>query len=417
MLRGDLHVGVKIPTLGHVPTFVDTDLIPYTRHDLDDDDIAAVTAVLRGDWLTQGPVIAEFEKALAHRVEARHVVAVANGTAALHLACLAAGIGPGDQVLTSPITFAASGNCALYCGADVGFVDIRGDTYCLDASKLEAALTPRTKAVIPVDFTGQPCDIDEILAIARRHDLVVIEDAAHALGASYKGRPVGGLADMTMFSFHPAKHVAMGEGGAIATNSDTLAARLRLLRTHGITNADDAMLLSDQASDGASGAGRAPWYYEMQTLGFNYRVTDIQCALGLSQLGKLESSLARRQAIAARYSSGFAESPLLRVPYQAPDRCNAWHLYVLGLRLDRMGKTRRQVFEKLRAQGIGVHVHYIPLHLQPYYRQRFGTGRGDFAVAEGYYDSCLTLPMYASLSDGECDRVIDAVLRTVTEAA
>lgn len=389
-------------------------VIPYTRHDLDDADVAAVAAVLRGDWLTQGPAIAEFERKVAERVGARHVIAVANGTAALHLACLAAGIGPGDTVVTSPITFAASGNCALYCGAEVRFADIRPDTYCMDPARLEAALTPATKAVIPVDFTGQPCDMDEIMAIATARGLTVIEDAAHSLGATYKGRKVGQLAHMTTFSFHPAKHVAMGEGGAIATDDDALARRLRLLRTHGITNADADMMLPEQAADGDAAQGRAGWYYEMQALGYNYRVSDMQCALGLSQLAKLDASLARRREIAARYTAAFAPSPLLLPPHQLEDRQNAWHLYMLRLRLDRMSKTRRQVFDQLRAQGIGVHVHYIPLHLQPYYRQHCNTKPGDFPQAEAYYASALTLPMYASLTDADCDRVIAAVLQTVS---
>jgi UDP-4-amino-4,6-dideoxy-N-acetyl-beta-L-altrosamine transaminase len=396
-----------------------TDFIPYARQSLDEDDIAAVVEVLRGDWLTQGPTIAAFEAAIAERVGAAHGIAVATGTAALHCACYAAGVGPGDEVITAPITFAASGNCALFLGAEVRFADIRPDTYCLDPDKLEAAITPRTKAIIPVDYTGQCCDIDDINAIAARHGIAVIQDAAHALGATYRGRPVGGLADMTIFSFHPVKHIAMGEGGLIAVDDGELADKLRLFRTHGITNDDARMTLPQQAADndGPHGerrndAGRAPWYYEMQALGYNYRITDIQCALGLSQLGKLDRFLERRREIAARYSQAFADSPYLMPPHVEPDREHAWHLYMLRLKLERMEKTRRQVFEELRAQAIGVHVHYIPLHLQPYYRDAFGHRRGDFPEAEAFYDAALTIPLFPAMSDDDCGRVIAAVLET-----
>ncbi|MBT3169901.1 MAG: UDP-4-amino-4,6-dideoxy-N-acetyl-beta-L-altrosamine transaminase [Rhodospirillaceae bacterium] len=395
--------------------------IPYARQSLDEDDIAAVVEVLRGDWLTQGPNITAFETAIAERVGAKHGIAVATGTAALHCACYAAGVGPGDEIITAPITFAASGNCALYLGANVKFVDIRADTYCLDPAQLEAAITPRTKAIIPIDYTGQPADMDEINEIAARHGIAVIEDSAHALGAAYKNRPVGSLAAMSIFSFHPVKHVAMGEGGLIATDDDELAAALRLFRTHGITNSDAAMRLSDQAADRdneghgeANATDRAPWYYEMQELGFNYRITDIQCALGLSQLTKLDGFLARRREIAARYSTAFGQSELLIPPHQEADRESAWHLYMLRLWLDKLSKSRRQIFEELRARKIGVHVHYIPLHLQPYYRDKFGYKRGDFPQSEAYYDAALTIPLFPAMSDDDCQRVIDAVLACVS---
>ncbi|MDP6787228.1 MAG: UDP-4-amino-4,6-dideoxy-N-acetyl-beta-L-altrosamine transaminase [Rhodospirillales bacterium] len=399
---------------------MDESFIPYARQSIDDDDIAAVAEALRSDWLTQGPRVAAFEEAVAKRAGAKHGIAVATGTAALHAACRAAGVGPGDEVITAPVTFAASGNGALYLGASVRFADIRPDTYCLDPGKLEAAITPRTKAIIPVDQTGQPCDMDEINAIARKHGVKVIEDAAHALGATYKGRPVGGLADMTVFSFHAVKHVTTGEGGMIVTDDDALAAVMRQFRTHGITNDAARMTLADQAADtdtpataGRNAATPAAWYYEMQDLGFNYRITDIQCALGLSQLAKLDRFVERRREIARRYTEAFAASPVLVVPHQEADRESAWHLYMLRLGLEGMTKTRRQVFDELRAKGIGVHVHYIPLHLQPYYRDRFGTKRGDFPQAEAYYDSALTVPLFPALTDDECGRVIAAVLETV----
>jgi perosamine synthetase len=388
-------------------------MLPYTHHTLDERDIAAVVEVLHGNWLTQGPKIAQFEAALAERVGARHAVVVSSGTAALHLACLAAQLGPGNEIITSPITFAASGNAARYVGAEVRFADIRPDIYCVDPKVIEAAITPRTKVLIPVDFAGQPCDLEPIMTLADKHGLTVIEDAAHALGATYRGRPVGAIAHMTVFSFHPAKHVAMGEGGAVMTDDDALAARLRLLRTHGITSDDAAMRIAEQAAEGSSVGKRAPWYYEMQTLGFNYRTTDISSALGLSQLGKLDASLERRHVIATRYSIAFAGSNLIAAPHQEADRESAWHLYVVRLNLAILAKSRRQIFDELRGHGIGVHVHYIPLHLQPYYRDRYGHRRGDFPVAEAYYDSCLTLPLFPSMSDGDVEMVIDRVLETV----
>lgn len=394
--------------------------IPYARQSLDEEDIAAVVKVLRGDWLTQGPNIAAFEAALAARVGAKHAVAVATGTAALHCACYAAGVGVGDEIITAPLTFSATGNCALYLGASVKFVDIRADTYCLDPEKLEAAITPNTKAIIPIDYTGQPADMDEINEIAMRHGIAVIEDSAHALGATYKGRPVGSLAAMSIFSFHPVKHLAMGEGGLIATDNDELAAALRLFRTHGITNDDAAMRLVLQASDKESGGraaynadDRAPWYYEMQELGFNYRITDIQCALGLSQLTKLDQFIARRREIAEMYNTAFGRSKLIILPHQEVDRESSWHLYMLRLRLGSLTISRRQIFEQLRARGIGVHVHYIPLHLQPYYQDKFGYRRGDFPESEAYYDAALTIPLFPAMRDSDCERVIEAVLACV----
>ena len=395
-------------------------IIPYGRQWIDDDDVAAVAEALRADWLTQGPTIAEFERAVAARVGAKHGVAFANGTAALHAACFAAGMGPGDEVITSPITFVASANCALYLGARIAFADIRPDTYCLDPEKLELAITPATKAIVAVDHTGQPCDLGEIGAIAKHHRITLIEDAAHALGATYRGKPVGSLSDMTMFSFHPVKHITTGEGGMITTEDPDLARKMRVFRNHGISRDAASMGLGDQAADNVGGVkpGRnpatpAPWYYEMQALGFNYRITDIQCALGLSQLKKLDRSLERRREISQRYTDAFANSRVLVTPYQEPDRESAWHLYVIRLRLDAMAKTRRQVFEDLRHGNIGVNVHYVPVHLQPYFRERFGFSRGDFPEAEAYYDGAITLPLHPTMTDEDCARVIDAVLGAV----
>jgi len=404
-----------LKTMNEIKTY-----IPYGKQSLSDEDIEAVVKVLKSDWITQGPVIAEFEAAIAAKVNARYGVAVATGTAALHCACFAAGVQAGDEVITSPVTFAASGNCALFLGASVKFVDIRPDTYCMDPRKLETAITDRTKAIIPVDFAGQPCDMDEISAIARQHGISVIHDAAHSLGATYKSRPVGSLADMTIFSFHPVKHITTGEGGMIVTDSEEMTAKLKLFRTHGITNNDNQMILNDQAADNENSftdrsgpPSRAPWYYEMQALGYNYRITDLQCALGLSQLNKLDAFIERRRQIADRYNESFGQHPNLIIPYLEADRQSAWHLYMLRLRLDKIKKTRRQIFEELRALKIGVHVHYIPLHLQPFYRDRFGTKRGDFPEAEAYYDSALTIPLYPAMTEQDCERVITGVLKTV----
>jgi UDP-4-amino-4,6-dideoxy-N-acetyl-beta-L-altrosamine transaminase len=394
--------------------------IPYGKQCIEEDDIAAVVKTLKSDWLTQGPMIAEFEKAVARKTGARYAVAVATGTAALHCACFAAGVKEGDEIITSPITFAASGNCALFLGGSVRFVDINPATYCMDVQKLEAAIRKKTKAVIPVDFTGQPCDIEEINAIASKHNLRVIEDAAHSLGATYNGKPVGSLAEMTIFSFHPVKLITTGEGGMIVTNSEVAAKKLRLFRTHGITNNDEAIIFPRQAADNENIKQRkknyntrSPWYYEMQELGYNYRITDLQCALGLNQLRKLERFVTRRRMIAKRYNEAFAQSPYLVTPYVQPNSESAWHLYVLRLRLEKMSKTRREVFEELRSSGIGVQIHYIPLHLQPYYRHRFGYKRGDFPEAEAYYDSSISLPLFPGMSEGDCERVISCVLKSV----
>lgn len=396
--------------------------IPYSRQWLESDDIEEVIKVIKSDWITQGPKIKEFEEAVSGYTGAKYAVAVATGTAALHCACFAADVGKDDEIITSPLTFAASGNCGLFLGAKVKFVDIRPDTYCMDPRKLELAISRRTKAIIPVDFTGQPADIDEISSIAEKHGVTVIEDAAHSLGATYKKNKVGSLADMTILSFHPVKHITTGEGGMVLTDDMKFAGEMRLFRTHGITSEDGAFKFPDQAADNDSGYAKnrnpktkAAWYYEMQALGYNYRITDIQCALGLSQLKKLDRFVARRRQIARRYNDAFGKSPYLIMPCQEPDRESSWHLYMLRLRLERISNTRRQIFDELRAKGIGVHVHYIPLHLQPYYRERFGYKRGDFPEAEAFYDSAITIPIFPSMEDADCNRVIEAVLETVDQ--
>ncbi len=379
--------------------------IPYARQDVDDQDVQAVVEVLRGDWLTQGPAIEAFERGLAAACAARHAVAVSNGTAALHLACRALGLGPGDRLWTSPNTFVASANCALYCGAAVDFVDIDPRTYNLSVERLAEKLTRAErdgtlpKVVVPVHFAGQPCEMAAIGELKRRYGFFVLEDGSHALGGAYRGEPIGcgRHSDATVLSFHPVKIVTTGEGGAVVTNDPALAERVALLRTHGITR-DAARMVGDS---------HGGWYYEQVELGFNYRITDLQAALGLSQLRRLEAFVAARHRIAARYDEAFAALPLT-VPYQHPDGRSAYHLYPIRLRLGELGKTRREVFDALRARGILVNLHYIPVHTQPYYR-RLGFSPGDFPEAERYYQEALSLPMFAGLSAEDQERVIQTL--------
>jgi UDP-4-amino-4,6-dideoxy-N-acetyl-beta-L-altrosamine transaminase len=381
-------------------------LLPYGRQSLNEEDIQAVVDVLRSDWLTQGPAVESFERAVADYCGVKYAVAVANGTAALHLAALAAGFGAGDEVVTSPVTFVASANCILYAGATPVFADIDPRTYCIDPEQVKTRLSPRTRGLIPVHFTGQPCDMAALKAIADAHQLIVIEDAAHAIGATYdvagQAYKVGSCAhsDMTIFSFHPVKHMTTGEGGMITTNDPALYERLYLLRTHGITKDPDRLTRND-----------GPWYYEQQVLGFNYRITDMQSALGLSQLKRLDDFVARRRQIAAHYTRALSPCDELIVPAQRPAAHSSWHLYMLGLR----SLDRRCVFETLRSRGLGVNVHYIPVHLQPYYQDKFGCKEGDYPQAEAYYRGAITLPIFPAMTDSEVQQVIDTVLATVTE--
>ncbi len=374
-------------------------MIPYGRQTIDEADIEAVVKVLKSDFLTTGPVIEEFERRVAEYTGTKYAVAIANGTAALHAACFAAGIGEGDEVITSPITFAASANCALYCGATPVFADIDPKTYNIDPQDIERKITERTKAIIPVHFTGQPCDMDEIHAIAKKHGLMVIEDGAHALGAEYKGAKIGGLSDMTEFSFHPVKHITTGEGGMILTNNEELYERLKLFRTHGITR--DVRFM--EKNDG-------PWYYEQIDLGYNYRITDFQCALGISQMDKLPGFLARRREIARIYDEAFAGKVNIEIPFQKEGCTNAYHLYVIRVK---NGK-RKEVFEQLRGAGIGVNVHYIPVYKHPYY-QKHGYDNVCCPNAEAYYNECISIPMYPGLTAEEQQYVIEKVMEYTNE--
>lgn len=377
-------------------------MIPYSRQHIDEEDIKAVVEVLRSDWITQGPKIAEFEKKVADYCGSKYAVAVNSGTAALHLACLAAGVSPGDEVITSPITFVASANCALYVGAKPVFADIRPDTYCIDPAEIEKRITGKTKAIIPVDFAGHPCKMDDINKIAKDKGIVVIEDAAHSLGAEYKGKKVGSLADMTTFSFHPVKHITTGEGGMIVTDNKEYYERLLLLRSHGITR-DSALFTSSNSRS------TAPWYYEMQELGFNYRMADFQCALGISQLAKLDTFIKRRREIAAAYNEAFREMGNVISPVEMPNCKSSYHLYPIQI----ANRERDIIFNSLREKGIGVNVHYIPVHLQPYYRKKFGYGKGDFPKAESYFARCVSLPIHQGMTDEEMEYVRTTVSKRI----
>lgn len=374
-------------------------MIPYSRHCIDEDDIQAVVEVLRSDWLTTGPKVEEFEKVFAEFVGTNEAIALSNGTAALHAALHALNIEPGDEVIVPAMTFAATANCIVFQGGNPIFADVDPDTLLVGPVQVETKITPRTKAVIAVDYAGQPCDYDDLVAIADQHSLVLVADACHALGAGYKGRMVGSLAELNAFSFHPVKHIATGEGGMITTNDPHLAKRMRAFRNHGIT------------LDHHQRAAQGSWFYEMVELGYNYRLTDFQCALGLSQLKKLPDWVARRQKIARCYDIAFSGLDTLKPLRLRPEVSHAYHLYVVQLDLDKLNTTRAQIFSELRARGIGVNVHYIPAHLHPYYRKRFGTGVGSCPVAEAAYDRILSLPIYPLMSDAN----VDEVIRTVSE--
>jgi perosamine synthetase len=372
-------------------------LLPYGHHSISEDDIQAVVETLRSDWLTTGPKVAEFEEAMAAWVGAKHAVSFSSGTAALHAAAFTAGLKPGDEVITSPMTFAATANCVLYQGATPVFADVSSDTLNLDPDLASARLTSRTKAILPVDYAGHPADLDSILQLAERHGLAVIEDACHALGAEYRGRRVGSIAHMTVFSFHPVKHLTTGEGGMVTTDNPEFAETLRRFRNHGIS------------SDARQRQMLGQWHYEMVLLGFNYRLTDIACALGLQQLARLEVNLARRRQIAARYAAAFQNLPGVLPPQVRSDVSPAWHLYPIRLELKKFSAGRSDVFRALRAENIGVNVHYIPVHLHPYYRDRFGYRGGEYPVAEAAYECLVSLPMFHGMSDQDVEDVIAAV--------
>ena len=381
------------------------DYIPYGRQNITEADIDAVVNVLRSDWLTQGPMIDQFEQAIANYCGAQYAVAVSNATAALHLACLAIGIGPGDILWTSPNTFVASANCARYCGANVDFIDIDPQTYNLSVRSLETKLETAAKngtlpkVILPVHFAGQSCEMQAIETLAETYEVKVIEDASHALGGKYQNKPIGScqFSEMAIFSFHPVKMITTGEGGMVVTNSPELYQKLKQLRSHGITQDPNLMT---QESPG-------PWYYEQQILGFNYRLTDIQAALGTSQLQRLDHFVKRRQEIADRYHEKLQGLPIEN-PIVLPSNQSSYHLYVIRLKLDQLTRSKSEIFSELRQKGIGVQVHYIPVHTQPYY-QKIGFKLGQFPKAEFYYQEALSLPIHYDLDDKEQDYIVQAL--------
>ncbi len=406
-------LSTKLETLAiHGGTPVREKLLPYGRQSLDDADIQAVVEVLKSDWLTTGPKIGEFEERFAAWVGARHAVSFSSGTAALHGAAFAAGLGPGDEAITTPMTFCATANCILYQGATPVFADVSADTLNLDPREVTKKLSTRVKAIIAVDYAGHPAALDELGELAkaqvRAPGTLLIEDASHALGAEYRGKRVGGIADMTVFSFHPVKHLTTGEGGMVATNDARLAETLRRFRNHGIS------------SEARQRQEEGQWFYEMVLLGFNYRLTDIACALGLSQLGKLAANLARRREIAAQYTAAFRDlsgifSPTIVVPTVREGVTPAWHLYPIRLRLEMLAVGRGEIFRALRAENIGVNVHYIPVHRHPYYRERFQSkSKVSYPVAEDAYQRLISLPMFHSMTAQDVADVIHALRKVVT---
>lgn len=375
-------------------------MIPYGRQTIEEDDVQAVVDVLRSDYLTTGPKIAEFEKMIADYVGAKYAVAISNGTSALHAACFAAGIQPGDEVITTPLTFAASSNCVLYCGGTPVFADVDPKTYNIDPEDIRRKITDKTKAIIAVHLAGQPCDMDEIHKIAKEHDLLVIEDGAHALGSMYKGKKVGTLSDMTTFSFHPVKPITTGEGGMIVTDNEEFYKKMMLFRSHGITRDENLMTRND-----------GPWFYQQLDLGYNYRITDIQCALGCSQMKKLDRFLSRRKEIVARYNEAFADCENIVTPYQLPETESGWHLYIVQVK----NCDRRKVFEALREQGIAVNVHYIPVYMHPYY-QEHGYKEIHCRKAEEVYSHIISLPLYPTLTEEQQEFVIQGIKQCVEHA-
>ena len=373
--------------------------IPYARQWIEDEDIMVVAASMDGDWLTQGPGVKAFEDAVADYCGARYAVAVNSGTAALHLASLVAEVRKGDEVITSPITFVASANCVLYCGGRPVFADICPDTMNIDPDAIKKKITSKTKAIIPVDFAGHPCDLEVIHRIARKHGLTVVEDAAHALGAKYNRKKIGSCnySDMTVLSFHAVKHITTGEGGMILTNNKLFYEKLLMLRTHGITREKKKL---NKTNDG-------DWYYEMQFLGYNYRITDFQCALGTKQMERLRNFIERRREIVERYNNAFKEVEGITIPIEKKGIVSSWHIYVI-----RVKERRREIFDALRRSGIGVNVHYIPVYLQPYY-QALGYKKGLCPNAEDYYRSAITLPLFPRMKDYEVNRVISRVRECV----
>src|SRR5690625_89204 len=376
--------------------------LPYSKQWIDEDDLNAVIEILQSDFITTGPAIAHFEQAVARYVGAKYAVAFSNGTAALHAACFAANINKSDEVITTPMTFAASSNCILYCGGKPVFADIDPKTYNISPTSISSLITNKTKAIITVGFTGQPVEYDEIMQLAKKHDLIVIDDAAHGLGASYKGKNIGSIGDMTMFSFHPVKHITTGEGGMITTNNKDFYNKLLQFRNHGITRDLQKMKMKHE-----------PWYYEMQTLGYNYRMTDIQAALGLSQFEKVNTFLLERKKIAQKYNRAFSNMESIILPLQEKGCISSWHLYIIRLKLEKLNTNRTEIYKALQKENIGVNVHYIPVYLHPYYQQ-LGYTRGLCPQAEKIYEEILTLPLFPKMTEEDQNNVITGVKKIIS---
>jgi len=378
------------------------EFIPYGSQWIDDQDIEAVTETLKSDYLTTGPKIKEFEDKFADYVDAKYAVAIANGTAALHAATYAAGIKKGDEVITTPLTFAATANSVLYQDATPVFADIDPEIYNIDPESIKEKVTDKTKAIIPVHYTGQPCEMDEIKEVATENDLIIIEDGAHAVGATYKDQKIGSIGDMTTFSFHPVKNMTTGEGGMITTDSKALYNKLMKFRTHGITK--DELEYTNKS--------HGSWYHEQQELGYNYRITDIQAALGITQLKKLDKFLARRREIVSKYNQEFKDIEGLIIPEQLENTNSAWHIYVLQLELEKLTTDRKEIFKALREKNLGVNVHYIPVYFHPYY-QSLGYQKGICPKAERLYERIITIPLYPKMTDQQVDEVIRRIKSTI----
>ncbi len=373
--------------------------IPYGHQWIDNDDINEMVKVLKTDWITQGPKIEEFEKAVAKYCQVKYAVAVSSGTTALYAAYSAAGIKSGDEVITSPLTFAATANVLVFCGGKPVFADIQTDTLNISPKEIEKRITKKTKAIAPVDFAGHPCDYDEIRKIAKKRKLLLIEDAAHALGSEYRGRKIGGIADMTILSFHPVKLITTGEGGLVLTNNKNFYERLKIIRNHGIIKKPE----------------KGGWYYEIENPSLNLRITDFQCALGLSQFKKIDKFIKRRREIVRKYNEAFKDIKIkeIIVPTERDYAKSAWHVYPIQLRLDELRVGRRKIFEELRKENLGVQVHYLPVHLHPFYRKKFGYKKGDFPAAENYYQRAITLPLFPKMTDEEVERVVKIVNKVI----
>ncbi len=406
-------------------------VIPYGRQCIDDNDIHNVVKVLRSERITQGPNVEEFEKALTESCGVKYAVAVNSGTSALHIACLAAEVKGGDEVITSTITFVASANCTVYCAAKPVFADIDPETYNISSEEIEKKINTQTKAIIPVHFAGQSCDMDSINKVVKNKEkefnnkIFIIEDACHALCSFYKGKHVGSctFSDMTVMSFHPVKHITTGEGGAVLTNDEMLYNKLKRFRSHGITNNPKEFInkhyaftdpsLPNPKSEIQNQRSPGPWYYEQVDLGYNYRITDIQCALGLSQFKKLREFCSRRREIANMYNAAFRSIESIQIPFESKDCNSNFHLYVLLFNFSQIGIERAQLMIGLKQRGIQTQVHYIPVHTQPFYRERIGTNWGDCPKAEEYYQKCLSIPLYPAMNDSDVERVIDEVIKIV----